>query len=370
MSEFTILIPSEQVAAHLRGELLRGRWSGTMPGVPALGAELGVDPKTAGLALSLLEEEGLLVGQGPGRPRRIELPKGLAAPALRVGILPYEDLNRRLDYMVDLRHMLVEAGHVASFASKTMLELGMNVKRIHRLVAASEADAWVVVSAPREVLEWFSTQPVPAFALFGRRRRVRIAAIGPDHVPTMRTAVQRLIALGHQRIVMLERWGARGTGPGPGERAALEEMAKHGLRTGPYNLPDWEATPGGLRRVLDELFRVTPPTALIIDEAFLFHAAKEHLAQMGILAPKHVSLICIDGDPTFDWCEPSVAHIQWDSRPWVRRIVRWANNVSRGKEDLRQTLTKAEFVDGGTVGRAVIGDWLVGCASLLRALSG
>jgi hypothetical protein len=34
----------------------------------------------------------------------------------------------------------------------------------------------------------------------------------------------------------------------------------------------------------------------------------------------------------------------------VRRIVRWAANVSQGKRDLRQTLTKAEFVAGGTIG--------------------
>ena len=34
----------------------------------------------------------------------------------------------------------------------------------------------------------------------------------------------------------------------------------------------------------------------------------------------------------------------------VRRIVRWAANVSRGKHDLRQTLTPAEFVPGGTIG--------------------
>jgi DNA-binding LacI/PurR family transcriptional regulator len=181
---------------------------------------------------------------------------------------------------------------------------------------------------------------------------VRIAAIGPDHVPPMRSAVQRLIALGHQRIVILERATGPATGPTLDDRAALEEMAKQGLPNGPYNLPDWEATPEGLRRVLDELFRVTAPTALILDEAFLFHAAKEHLAQKGILAPKDVSLICIDADPTFEWCQPSVAHIQWDSRPWVRRIVRWANDVSRGEDDRRQSLTKAKFVDGGTVGRA------------------
>jgi len=36
----------------------------------------------------------------------------------------------------------------------------------------------------------------------------------------------------------------------------------------------------------------------------------------------------------------------------VRRIVRWAENVARGKSDIRQVLTPARFVDGGTVGRA------------------
>jgi DNA-binding LacI/PurR family transcriptional regulator len=264
-----------------------------------------------------------------------------------VGILPYEALNLRLDYMVDLRHRLVEAGHAAFFASRTLLELGMDVKRIQRVVAASEADAWVVISAPRAVLEWFSTQPVPAFALFGGRRSVRIAGTGPEHIPAMRAAVQHLVALGHRHIVIIERRAAE---PNAVMHAALEEMAKLGLQTGPYNLPVWDDTAAGLRRVLDELFRFTPPSALIIDEAFIFHAAKEHLAPKGIVAPKHVSLICIDGDPTFEWCEPSVAHLRWDSRPVLRHIMRWADNIARGRDDRRETYTKVEFVDGGTVG--------------------
>jgi hypothetical protein len=32
--------------------------------------------------------------------------------------------------------------------------------------------------------------------------------------------------------------------------------------------------------------------------------------------------------------------------------VSWANNVSQGKEDLRQTFTKADFIEGGTMGKA------------------
>jgi len=350
MQHSPFLFITEQVAAHLSEELRRGRWEGEMPGRNQLVKELGVSGRTVELALQHLENQGLLVRQGVGRPRRIELPKHHVAPALHVGILADEAIARNLGYIVDLRYKLEEAGHMVSFAPKTMLDLGMDVKRIRRLVMANEAKAWVVISAPRHVLEWFAEQSQPALALFGRRGGVRIAAVGPDHIPPTVAAVRRLIALGHRRIVLLDRWGARGTILERSARAALQEMERHGLRTGAYNAPTWHASPAGLRRMLDELFRVSPPTALIIDEAFLFHATKEHLAQQGILAPRDISLICVDADTTFDWCEPTVAHIRWDSRPVVQRILRWAGKVARGKEDRRQTLTKAEFVDGGTVG--------------------
>ena len=52
-----LLNHAEQVAEHLRGELLRGRWSKEMPGQAKLGAELGVNHTTMGAALQLLEKE-------------------------------------------------------------------------------------------------------------------------------------------------------------------------------------------------------------------------------------------------------------------------------------------------------------------------
>ena len=38
------------------------------------------------------------------------------------------------------------------------------------------------------------------------------------------------------------------------------------------------------------------------------------------------------------------------TRPVIRRAVQWANHIALGKSDKRQTLYKAKFVDGGTVG--------------------
>jgi DNA-binding LacI/PurR family transcriptional regulator len=309
-----------------------------------------VGRNTVEAALRLLEEEGVLVAQGAGR-RRVVVPEGMKnAPTLRVAILPSVAEDRRLDYIVELRHELVEAGHVAFFPEKSMLDLGMDVRRISRMVERTEADAWVVVSSSREVLEWFVGQGIPAFALFGRRRDLPVAGAGPDKVRAYRDLVRHLVALGHRRIALLALAARRLPEPGLPERAFLEELAAHGIRTGPFNLPDWDENPEGLQRLLDALFKVTPPTALVIDEAYLFHAVKQHISRKRVRIPEEVSLICTDPDRTFDWCRPSIAHIRWDSGLVVRRIVRWAANVSRGKTDLRQSLTPAEFVEGGTIG--------------------
>jgi DNA-binding LacI/PurR family transcriptional regulator len=202
------------------------------------------------------------------------------------------------------------------------------------------------------VLEWFCTQPTPAFALFGRRAGLPIAATGPDKPPALAAATRYLIGLGHRRIVLLVRRMRRLPEPGRSERAFLAQLEHHGIRTGVFNLPDWEETREGFQTILNSLFRVTPPTALIVDEAPFFAATQQFLARRGVQVPEDVSLVCTDADPTFAWCTPSIAHIRWDSRPVVRRVVRWVASVSQGQPDLRQTSVRAEFIDGGTIGPA------------------
>jgi DNA-binding LacI/PurR family transcriptional regulator/DNA-binding transcriptional regulator YhcF (GntR family) len=345
---------TERVAAHLREEILRGALCDPLPGVHALTTELGANHNTVEKALRLLEREGVLVTQGPGRRRRVAKAEGKAVRPLRLAILAFDPPAVELaeGYMADLVHRLGEAGHSVFFAEKYLLEMGMEVGRVARLVRRTEADAWVVSAGSREVLEWFAAQPVPAFALFGRRGGLPIAGVGPDHIAAGTAATRRLIELGHRRIVKLARRNRRLPVPGAAERAILDEMAAHGITTGAFNLPDWEETGEGFHACLQELFRHTPPTALIIEEAPFLVAALQFLGRRGLRVPEDVSLVCTDADPAFAWCEPTITHIRWDGRPVVQRVVRWAANVSHGREDRRQTLTKAEFVEGGTVGPA------------------
>jgi DNA-binding LacI/PurR family transcriptional regulator/biotin operon repressor len=324
-----------------------------MPGGPSLAKELGVDGKTVWTALGQLEKEGLLIAQGPGKRRRIVTKKKLVTPILRIAILSYEPLELVEDWIIAIQKKLEHQGHNAFFTKKSLLELGPDVLRLSQLVKQTPAGAWIVCSGSRGVLEWFVDQEIPAFALFGRRKQLPIAGVGPNQLSSACAATRRLIQLGHRRIVVLMRESQREGVTGSRELAIFNEMAAHGIPTSPYNRPNWEDTPEGFHSRLEELFRITPPTALIIDEPFLFHAAKDHLAQRGILAPKHVSLICTDPDRTFAWSVPTIAHTHWETGPVVRRVVQWVNHIASGKVDIKQTLTKAEFIDGGTVGMAV-----------------
>lgn len=340
------------MAAHLRAGIRQGRWKGSMPGRDRLAADLGVSPWSIQRGLEVLEEEGLLVPQGEKRRRRIVMPSDeIEARKFHIEILPYEASDSQIDYLVDLRHRLQEMGHTAGFAAKNLTGMGMDVKRVARFVEKNPADAWLVVAGSREVLEWFAARSVPIFALYGRHMRVRLAGTSPKKGPALTKIVERLVELRHRRIVMLAREDRRKPVPGFLEQVFFRELKAHGIESGPeYNLPDWEETTEGFHALLDRLFQYTPPTALLISEVPLFIAARDHLARRGILAPDDVSLICHNPDPCFAWCQPPVSHIRWDSKPLVRRIVKWADNIARGKNDRRISTVKAEFVEGGTVG--------------------
>lgn len=352
MGQFRVFTACEQVAGYLREELLRGTWTGMMPGEDRLMARLGVGRNTIKAALRMLEEEGLLEGRGAGCQRRITAPEMGKRTALRIRILLYERIDRGHPDNVELLARLQEAGYAASFANKSLHDLRMDPVRVARFVANQPADAWVVCSGSREVLEWFSAQPFPAIAMYGRFSGLPIAAASPRKIPAQTAGVRKLVALGHRRIVMLVREERRKPYPAWAEQAFLEELAAQGLPTGSYNLPDWEETPAGFLKCLDSLFRHTPPSALIIGDTPLFIPVQQFLARRGILVPDQVSLLSVDSEPGFEWCDPVVSHIRWDYRPVVRRVLGWAENVAHGKDDRRQALFLAKLIEGGTMGSA------------------
>ena len=339
----------EQVAEHLRQEMMRGKWRKEIPGREELAAELGVNSKTVEAALRLLEIKGILIPQGAGRRRKIANLTNNAPPALQIKIMLYEQADRSESYFVEAFHQLTALGHVTTFAEKSLHDLGMDVKRVAGYVKNNPADAWVVVGGSQEILEWFAEQKFPVFAQFGRCREIPIAGVRVSKISAQSEAVSKLVSLGHRRIVMLARTERRKPNPGMLEQAFLDELENHGITTGNYHLPDWKDNIAGFHRCLDSLFGATPPTALFISEASHFIAAQQHLVRMGIVIPRDVSLICQDPNMAFSWCVPEISHIKWDSQPVVKSILKWANRVARGNDNRKQNVILAEFVEGGTI---------------------
>ena len=272
MKPFVPKSVAEQVAAHLRSEILRGGLRDEIPGYRLLAERLGVNHKTMRAALILLEKEDFLVSQGSGRCCKARLPESRNPAGFRVTILPFEEEDRRVSYHRDILDRLEKDGHAVAFAAKTLTDLHFDVNRVKRYVRDHPADAWVVIAGSRDVLEWFAQGDVPAFALAGRSAGLPIAGATIRKSPAITKAVRRLVDLGHSRVVMLVREDRRKPMPGGQEQAFLDGLEAHGIQTGSYNLPDWEDTIDEFHRCLVSLFDRTPPTALILDEAALYFA--------------------------------------------------------------------------------------------------
>ncbi|MBT8043923.1 MAG: substrate-binding domain-containing protein, partial [Verrucomicrobiae bacterium] len=325
------------------------------PGRRRLAEYLGASNSSVQRALEMLEAEGLLVPQGDGKRRKIVLKPGSHKPrSLRIGIFCFDPGSKKMARTVDLKHQLIEEGHTVNVMSKTLTELGMKIQGIQRVVKNHEVDAWLIMAAPRVVLEWFAARPTPVFALWGSHLHMSIAGTGPKKTPATEQALNHLIKLGHRRIIYLVRPMHIKTPPIVALQSFIDVMGSHGIPVGSYNMPIWEEHPEGLQQCLDSLFATTPPTALIIDEAEIFLAAKDHLARRGIHAPEDVSLICTDPDRAFAWYRPKISHIAWGIDPMIRHVLRWVNKVSRGEDDRRKSVVKATFVEGGTIGPAAV----------------
>lgn len=350
----------EQTAHLLREGLGQGRWRGQLPGVVRLAEALGVSTHTLRAALLLLETEGRVALSEDGRSRHVTAKGTADKHQLRIGILLYgpldEDSPHTIHFMISLHHALEGEGFLPFFSTSNQASLRRDVGRIRDYVKNTPADAWIVSCGTRDVLEWFAAQSFPSFALFGRRDQVALPNAGPDKAPAVIDAIRELIRLGHQRIIMLSNKLRRLPEPGRVERVFLSELARHGLPVSSFNLPDWEETPAGLRALLESLFKITPPTAIIIDELPQLIGVQQFLALRRLRVPEQVSLITTDYDTSFALCQPAVTHVNWHTTPIIRRVVQWAKNVSTGRPDFKPTNFPAELVPGGTIAPVWKGD--------------
>lgn len=221
--------------------------------------------------------------------------------------------------------------------------------RIASHVRRVEADAWMVVDGQRKVLEWFAAQPLPVLALGGGCKGLELAAVGPDVDAKFLEITRRLLDLGHRRIVILSPENARMPVCSRTFQLMLDEMSRRGVQTSAFNLPDWEETPEGLRVLLDSLFRVTPPTALMVTQPMWTHGVLSFASSRSIQIPEQLSLFAYGIEHLLPWHIPTISQMVAYDQPVVKRALDWIRNIAKGREDRRNLTYPARIVEGDTL---------------------
>ncbi|MEO5712904.1 MAG: substrate-binding domain-containing protein [Luteolibacter sp.] len=103
----------------------------------------------------------------------------------------------------------------------------------------------------------------------------------------------------------------------------LNELESGGVKPGEYHTPDWEETPKGLVKLLESLFQVTPPTALICTDQITTSATLAFLTRRGTDIPREVSVVSLlETDLSLEWLFPGIRVAQplCSDVPFLRRI--------------------------------------------------
>lgn len=224
-----------------------------------------------------------------------------------------------------------------------MRELRFDPDRIEAMIKNHAADAWIVYSGSKQILEKFIQLSLPAFSLFGRMSGLPIAGSGTDIIAALRESIKQLHELGHRKIVMLTRSQLSESSFGLTEKTFIQELEKHHLQHSAYNLVGWDNTTRGLHECLERLFQVTPPTAIFVDEWTVYNAVQNFLLRKRGIDYRKVICISMDHHPSFSLYNPPAPHFYWDPVTVAQQAVRWISNISRGKHVVRQKLIEAEF---------------------------
>lgn len=346
----------DQTAVCLRERLATGYWKGELPGVRQIASELGVSKNTVCAALRHIEAEGILAASGCGRRWRIldhPTVSNRAKRQLRLGIL----LHDRLDsahapivlMVLQMCRDLESAGHVCVFMDKSLTEMHHDPKRISRMVKEAHADAWIVVRGSAEVLSWFANEGMRCFAIGGDYETIPVAAAGHSVTHAITEATEHLLALGHRRIVLLTSGIYRLHGWRDFVPVFVDALARHGIEANGYHIPHWEESPDGLHAILENLFRVTPPTAMIVPQPRHAHAIIAFAMSRGLQIPRDLSLIVQFHSHTLQWCRPVPAHFEWKFELLAREAIHWVEKVAHGHAPFAQKHFQCALVPGGSI---------------------
>ena len=346
---------AELTAAALRTECRSGRWSERLPGLRVLAGQFGVSVPTMSEALGMLAAEGLLTGGGERRAYRLSARIG-GIDARHPGQCRLVILTSGGPTEVGLFTMrLLDAVREAAVAKGWVAEAHLldyaHARRPRgvwdRTVRLDAGTSVIAALGNPALADWIGRRGARALFLGGVASGHPVPMVGVRSSDMARTALAKLTALGHHRILfpLCGHPPTFNDAMRQATRAALE-AAGHTYQPSLHNPESDYMEPDVAWRLLERRFAEAPPTALVLTDWPVLLTAFCYFWRAGLRVPEDVSVVLLSDHEEGRWLLPSLARFRFPMGRMVHAIGRWLDNPGSPPEAAFFT---PEFLPGETL---------------------
>jgi len=346
-----------QVADHLKMEIVRGRWSGYLPGERSLALTLRVSRRTLTSALAQLQQAGVIQAE-PARGHRIvrDPEASVSGEVRQIGLLTSSPLDRMRPgttlWVNDLQALLGEAGLRLSFFNGSKHFVQKPNRSLAKLVAENQQACWILAGSTEPLQRWFATQKIPAVVVGTCHGEIVLPDVDLDFRAMGRHVAGRLAAFRHRKAVLFQT-NAPGyfTSETECERGFKEVLQKSG---GEPQVVYHERNRDSLARLLKRMFSAGEhATALVVINSLDYLTATSFLTQKGLRVPTDVSVIARNDDAFMTALLPEPTRYHASPHVLARRIFKLVMQVVAGQAPIEPHVRiMPEFVAGESLGVA------------------
>ena len=346
----------EQVADHLRRQILSGTWQTVLPSERELAGHLQAARNTIRSAIQLLADEGLIHVQDGRRRHYICRPdpstKAPTAPRLSRAILltnaPISALTSHTLLRLDLiRGMLSGSGIDLHVLSSRAFKMERPAVTLQELTDAHPNSLWILHHSTEPMQRWFLSQKIPCLTWGSAFPGISLPGLAFDLAASMRHCMGVLKAQGHTSVAFVEPRHLLA-----GQRAARGVMEEPSHRWARVRSLVWDGNYALFPKTVNKLMQQPrPPTAFIVTQCRHILVLYSTFCHLGIQVPGDVSSVALFDDPQMSHIVPPLSCYRENAEMESRRMATLIRQAMRGFFPQRFTTLLQEYAPGHSIAR-------------------
>ena len=303
-------------------------------------------------ALRLLEAEGILSKAEKGKSR--EILTGSSKPlkpsstsaiyqkiTIVLGFPRTEHIANDRDVLRYIEERLVKLGKEFDEIVFQISDDASSARFVKEIIPHHQTDLYIFMGAFGSIASLLQERGIAAIYLGGAFDAKDIPLIGYSATRMFSEALDKLYVYGHRRIISLlqEALIDEGSSLSTVESHLHEHYKKLGILSSNYHIPK-KVKMDQLYETLEDIFRITPPTALIIEEIEYMPIVCSFFMKNKISFPEDVSLICLGQDESLAHYHPPITHTVKSPIAAGKRVIHTIRLLTNNYPDIRGSYHK------------------------------